>query len=602
VIRTIMRAFQLVHPEHRRQLWKLVPSLIIVSVLDLVIVTSAVTLMQLLAKPGKLNEMPWLYGAWQASGLEQGIFVSLVGFGVVLLVVGGNLFAAHNVYRVQQFCWSQVTNLGEDVLRSYLTRPYAYFLTKSTPELSHRLLVEVQDVVRAVLVGFLMVASRAVGAVLVIGWLVMQDPLLSLVLVISLGSLYGVLFVVLKRALRRIGKRRSVANKRRHQLTAEALVGVKEIKLYGQEEVALARFREPSVVYAGAQAMASAVAGMSRFLLEGVAFGAVLVVVLYFQVRGESLDGVLVMLGAYAVAGLRLLPTFQALLNGASRIQVEEAVLERIYEDLTTAPEPVQVDESLEISFEHSLALHSVGFQYPSAETRLFDGLDLEVRKGSWVAFVGSTGSGKTTLVDLLMGLLSPDEGRLQVDGHALEGLDEVVTWQRHIGYAPQSLFMSDTTVARNIAFGEAEPNMERVQQSARIAALSDFIERELPQGYDTEVGERGLRLSGGQRQRIGLARALYRDSDILVLDEATSALDNRTEAQVMAALREARAGSTVLMIAHRLTTTRHCDEIIVLEQGRIVDRGSYAELEARSPRFQEMLRAAGPAPATSSR
>ncbi|MCB9675612.1 MAG: ABC transporter ATP-binding protein [Alphaproteobacteria bacterium] len=597
MIRTIIRAFQLVHPEHRWALFRLLPAMCVVSILDLFVVTSAATFIRLLARPERLTEMPWLSMAWQASGMDQGPFLSAVGFVVVGLVLAGNTFAAHNTYRVQQFCWSQVTNMGEDVLRSYLNRPYAYFLAKSTPELSHRILVEVQYVVKAVLIGFLTVAARAVGAALVIGWLVWQDPMLSVVLVATLGSLYGVLFMLLKRLLYRVGRVRSVSNKWRHQLTAEALVGVKEIKLYGQEEVALARFREPSDEFADAQAKANAIAGMTRFLLEGVAFGAVLVVVLYYQIRGESLDGVLVMLGSYAIAGLRLLPTFQVLLNSATRIQVEEHALDLLYEDLTTAPEPVQVDDSVVVPFEESIALRDVTFQYPTAEKALFEGLELEIKKGAWVAFVGSTGSGKTTLVDLLMGLLTPDSGTLCVDDHVLSGPDEVIAWQRHLGYAPQSLFMSDTTIARNIAFGESEPDIERVRRSAEVAALAEFIEAELPKGYDTEVGERGLRLSGGQRQRVGLARALYRDSDILVLDEATSALDNRTEARVMQELRSARAGSTVLMIAHRLSTTRHCDEIIVLEQGRIVDRGSYDDLAQRSARFQEMLRAAAPAP-----
>jgi ABC-type multidrug transport system fused ATPase/permease subunit len=316
------------------------------------------------------------------------------------------------------------------------------------------------------------------------------------------------------------------------------------------------------------------------------------VVVVYLLAIGRPLEGALAMVGTYAVAAYRLLPALQAVFATASHVRFEMHALEQIHRDVTTAPSlerPVPAD----VPFTRSVELAGVTFRYPTATTTLFEGLDLVLEKGRWTAFVGSTGSGKTTLADLVMGLLLPTSGEVRVDGRPLRTTPEVLGWQRHIGYVPQAIFMSDDTVAHNIAFGHVDADRERIRAAAHVAAIDEFVERELANGWDTPVGERGIRLSGGQRQRLGLARALYERPDLLVLDEATSALDNETEKLVMERLRAAHRDTTVLMVAHRLSTTRHCDEILLLERGRTADRGTYDELLARSPLFRDLVQAA---------
>jgi ATP-binding cassette, subfamily B, bacterial PglK len=245
------------------------------------------------------------------------------------------------------------------------------------------------------------------------------------------------------------------------------------------------------------------------------------------------------------------------------------------------------------LPFKHSLDLRNLVFSYPEAKEAAIKKLNLSLKANSSIAFVGSTGSGKTTLVDIILGLLTPDEGELAVDGVAITPKN-VRNWQRNLGYVPQHIYLSDNSIAQNIAFGIPKDKIDltAVEKAARIANLHDFIINDLPGGYETIVGERGIRLSGGQRQRIGIARALYHDPAVLILDEATSALDNVTEESVFEAIRNVAKSKTAIMIAHRISTVRDCDVIYVIEQGRIVSQGSYEELLGSSDRFRALAQA----------
>ncbi|MCB9673086.1 MAG: ABC transporter ATP-binding protein, partial [Alphaproteobacteria bacterium] len=375
----------------------------------------------------------------------------------------------------------------------------------------------------------------------------------------------------------------------------EALLGVKEIKLHALETSVLKRFHEPNVEMASALTIVATMMRIGKPALEVVGVTGLVLIVVFFLATGRPLDGVLVLIGSYAVAAYRLLPTVQQGFAWLMTLQAEAAAA-RIVLSHIDAPLPT-VTGAEPVTLEREIALEGVRFTYPQTEQPVLEGIDVRIPRGSWVALVGSTGSGKTTLVDLIMGLLQPDQGCVRIDDRRLEDLADAAAWQTHIGYVPQSLFMSDTTVAGNIAFGQDTPDMDLVRSVARMACVADFVETELPQGYETAIGERGMRLSGGQRQRLGIARSLYRKPELLVLDEATSALDNRTEAAVVDALRENFASTTVIMIAHRLSTTRYCDQILVLERGKIIARGSYDELLETSAYFRTLVEASNEAP-----
>jgi ATP-binding cassette subfamily B protein len=305
--------------------------------------------------------------------------------------------------------------------------------------------------------------------------------------------------------------------------------------------------------------------------------------------HSEGISQILPTLAALALGAQRLLPTLQQIYSAwaniaGSRESLAEALL------LLNQTMPAYLEDSLPVQFRHAVQFDNVRFRYSSDGPWILDGFSLTLPKGARIGFVGRTGSGKTTTLDILMGLLSPTEGAFLVDGHPIRGRN-LVGWQRNVAHVPQNIYLADATFAENIAFGVTTENidLERVKRAARQAHIADFIEAR-PDGYEGTVGERGIRLSGGQRQRIGIARALYKQATLLVFDEATSALDNETEHLVMESIQNLEAGLTILLIAHRLTTLKNCDIIIELDHGRVVGQGSYETLLARSDSFRTMV------------
>jgi ATP-binding cassette subfamily C protein len=307
--------------------------------------------------------------------------------------------------------------------------------------------------------------------------------------------------------------------------------------------------------------------------------------------RGGASD-VIPLVSLFAFAGYRLLPAMQKVFQAATSIYFNQAILDTLHQDLTEDVTKRDLEIGEPIFFTKEIRLKNLSFSYPETSVTVLANINLTIRKNSTVGFVGTTGSGKTTLVDILLGLLVAQEGGLFVDDVPLTSQRQRA-WQQIIGYVPQDIFLSDDTVARNIAFGLADEKIEsdKVQAAAKIAALDTFISEELAHGYETIIGERGLRLSGGQRQRIGLARALYENPAILVLDEATSSLDGVTETAVMKAINNASKDRTVIMIAHRLSTVRDCDVIYLMEKGSIVAHGTFVELMETNATFKNMAK-----------
>ena len=296
-------------------------------------------------------------------------------------------------------------------------------------------------------------------------------------------------------------------------------------------------------------------------------------------------------LGLYAFAGYRLMPSLQAIFQGLTAMRFNTAVLEHLVEDFpASVPTFPRAAEVPRLRFSESIRFRNVTFRYPTAKSTLFHGLNLEIRAGSSVALVGETGSGKSTLADLILGVLRPDDGFIEIDGHRLDD-DSLRSWQQNLGYVPQAIFLTNDTLTRNIAFcvPDDEIDHDAVRRAAETACIDYFIRTELPQGYETVVGERGVRLSGGQRQRVGIARALYRDPEVIIFDEATSSLDGGTETSVVQEIVEVGRHRTILMIAHRLSTVRHCDKILLLSRGRVIDTGTYDDLLIRSPHFRAL-------------
>lgn len=554
-------------------------------------VASVLPVLAVLGNPGMIETNPALRWAYETFGFPStNRFLLVLGAASVLIVVMGAVVQSVTEYAIVRYGEMRRHSLSTRLLHQYLQQPYHFFLGRNSAELSQKIFSEVEVVVDSVLIPALRVPANAIVAATLVALLVIVDFQVAFGVALAVGGAFAAMYLVISRLLARLGEERVRTNRARFVTAAEAFGGIKDIKLLGREAVYLSRFQEPSFRFSAAQALARALALLPRYMIEAIGFGGVLAMAVVLMGTGQDLGHVLPMLGLYAFAGYRLLPAAQHIYHSVTALRFGLSSVDDLYEDLRrleTAPAP-QVTQRM--SLRESMRWVDVTFRYPDQLNPALEGVTLEIPAGTTAAFVGETGSGKTTAVDLILGLLRPTGGSIYVDGTLLDG-DHVRFWQNSIGHVPQHVYLADDTVIANIAFGvpEDEVCLAAVEQAARLAGLHNFIVRQLPKGYRTTIGERGVRLSGGQRQRLGIARALYTDPEVLVLDEATSALDTSTEREVMTAVYDLEGRKTVIMVAHRLSTVRHAARIFLLEEGRLVDQGSFAELARRSPRFREM-------------
>jgi ABC-type multidrug transport system fused ATPase/permease subunit len=420
--------------------------------------------------------------------------------------------------------------------------------------------------------------------------LVIADPLLAFIIGFTLGVAYLSLYKFTRSFLARIGKERLKANQKRFTIVSEAFGAAKELKVGSLEKAFLDRFSNPAKILARHSAIAGAISQLPRYALEMIAFGGMLLLILYLMVQKAIFVNILPLIALYAFAGYRLLPAFQQIYGSITQLKFVSPSLDAIHNDIKNLAPKISQKDKKNIPLNNAIELKNLHYQYPNTSRTTVKDININIPISSSVGIVGTTGSGKTTIIDIILGLLQPQKGSLEVDNIIIDK-NNCDAWQRSIGYVPQEIFITDDTLEANIAFGvdKNEINQDNIIQAAKIANIHDFVMKDLPQKYQTTVGERGVRLSGGERQRIGIARALYRDPKILILDEATSALDNLTEKLVMENIRNLGDKKTIIMIAHRLSTVRDCDIIFYLENGEIKDRGTYKQLIDTSEGFKKI-------------
>jgi ABC-type multidrug transport system fused ATPase/permease subunit len=428
------------------------------------------------------------------------------------------------------------------------------------------------------------------------------SPVPATILALLLGGAYVLVFRLVRRLLQQNGERAAAAGRSLVKSVAEACGGIKEIKLGGLEREFVSRHADSSRALADCQATGSIVPMLPRYVLEVVAFGSVIALVVVLFGSDRSFSAIVPEMTIFVVAGYRLMPALQAVFNGLAQVRYHQAALERVTHDLAGAPQPApHAPGAAKLPLQQEIALNGVSFTYPAAGQPSLIDITLTIPARSTVALVGPSGSGKSTLADLILGLLPPDKGEIAVDGLPLVG-ERMRSWQQSVGYVPQAVFLADDTVSRNIAFGlpAGQIDQSAVVAAARLANIHEFIEHELPEGFETLIGERGVRLSGGQRQRLGIARALYHSPQVLVLDEATNSLDGLAEEAIIEAIRLLARRVTVIMIAHRLATVRECDTLFLFDEGRVVDSGSFSDLVERNEQFQSLVQSSmGAAAAT---
>lgn len=595
---TIRKIFDLLSPRERWQAYGLFVAIVLMALLQVVGIASITPFLALVSNPTMIHDgdgtpralLRWAYETFGFT--DDTSFLIFVGVGVLLVFTFSNLFAMLTTWLMMRFSWHRNYTLSRRLLEHYLNMPYVFFLNRNSSDLSKNVLAEVKEVISGVLVPGMQALAKMAAAVAIIALLVAVDPVLAILSAAVLGGVYTVIYLLVRKKLTRIGEERVKANLQQYQAASESLGGIKDIKLLGKEGVFLKRYAQAAQRYAQNKAANEVISRLPHYLIETVAFGGMLLIVMYLLLVRGDIAQVIPTVGLYAFASYRLLPAIKEIFSGVTKVRFNTAALEAIHADFQQRSiEAVQrVRQAEPLPFQRSIELKGVTFSYPESSEPVLKDLNLIIEANTSVAFVGATGSGKTTTVDIILGLLQPDQGALLVDGVVIEETN-LRNWQNNLGYVPQHIYLSDDTIASNIAFGVPPKKVDRqaVERAAKIANLHDFIMSELPKGYDTMVGERGVRLSGGQRQRIGIARALYHNPAVLILDEATSALDNVTEKGVFNAVENVAKTKTVIMIAHRLSTIRNCDVIYLLEKGRIVAKGSYHELLESSLQFRMM-------------
>lgn len=544
----------------------------------------------ILISPERVFANPAAHGLIEFLGIDTpaGLVLPLtVSFAALALLAGGCRLLL--LWFSTRLAFASGADISMQVYRKTLYQPYPIHVSRNSSEVVNSIIHRVNGVVFWIILPLLTLISSSVLLVAVTAALIAIDPVVALTATAGFGLSYGAITLMTRERLLANGHCINDEQTRVIKALQEGLGGIRDVLLDGTQAFYCELYHQADRRLRHAYGDNNFIGGYPRPTME--ALGMVLIAGLAY-VLGQQEGGIsaaLPVLGALALGAQRLLPALQqaygawaSIIGGYAALADTVELLEQeiSIEDQRTRPP---------LPFGSAVALREIFFRYSSEAPWVLDGLDLTVRKGQHVGFVGSTGSGKSTALDVLMGLLPPTQGQICVDGKPIEGGD-IRAWQKTIAHVPQSIYLADSTLAENIAFGipRDQIDMARVREAAARAQISQFVE-DHPNGYSAHVGERGIRLSGGQRQRIGIARAMYKQAEILVLDEATSALDNITEQEVMDAIRGLDRNLTVIIVAHRLTTVRHCDVIYELKGGNVVASGTYAELLQASETFRNM-------------
>jgi ABC-type multidrug transport system fused ATPase/permease subunit len=501
---------------------------------------------------------------------------------LVLTFLIKNLFLLASMYFEQRSQFSLMNRIAQRLFETYLGQPYEFHLRHSSSVLMRNVEDYSGTVVYFLRPSLQLLADTLTGAGL-LAVLFAVDPLSTSIIAVLFG---GTAFVVLRLTRDRArgwGEKRLELRESFRSALLSGFGGVKEIKLFGRDREVTELHRRSVYGSARISYLFNIAQSVPRAVLEVLAVAGVATTVLVSILRGESARDSILIIALFGVAAFRILPSMNRVVVALQQMALARPGLEGAVEGLSLEVQESASSEIAPLGQFRELKLEDVVYQYPNTDMPVLDLERLSVRSGDSVGIVGSSGSGKSTLVDVLIGILSPLRGTIQVNGVDIARLRR--QWQDKIGYVPQHVYLMDTTLRRNVAFGLPEKSIsdEQVERALRQANLLEFVQT-LPNGWDTEVGERGVRLSGGQRQRLGIARALYGNPEVIVLDEATSALDAATEREIVESFREIAYDHTLIVVAHRTSTLKYCNRLIRLERGRIVQEGTFEEVIGSLP------------------
>lgn len=568
MITLLGKVWSLFTVSERRSAVLMLVMIVLMAFAETVGVMSIMPFLSVLGRPEIVQESAWLQWLYAASGTEDSRrFIVRLGLMSMAVVLLSSAFKTVTFHLVNRFVHMLRHSISARLLSRYLHQPYEFFLERNPSSLAKSVLSEADQITFDLLQPLSMLIAQGVVVLAMVALVFVYDPVMAVCIVAAVGALYGAIYLLVRRRLSRIGQARIEANTGRYQSCNEALGGIKDVQVTHSAAAYSDAYSRHSREFSRHSATAETLSASPLYIVEAVGYSGLILIALFLLIRSNDIAHVLPALGLYGFAAYRLLPAVQIMYRGFARLRFSSAALDSLHRDLSLPTDNSPKDDTPALEPKRDIRLRGIRYAYPSSPDKpVLDGVDLTIPANTSLGIAGKSGSGKSTLMDILLGLLQPQAGALSVDDLVIT-VDNVGAWQRAIGYVPQHIYLSDASVAENIAFGVAKKDidMQAVERAARAAQIHDFVVGELPQGYGTRVGDRGVRLSGGQRQRVGIARALYRDPPVLLLDEATSALDTATEDAVNSAIRMLSGSKTVVLIAHREASLRTCGQVVRL-------------------------------------
>ncbi|HIW49512.1 MAG TPA: ABC transporter ATP-binding protein/permease [Candidatus Blautia intestinavium] len=559
----------------KRRLAVLLVIIIIGSFLELMGVTIFMPFIEIIMDENAIqNSQPLsLLYAFCGFGSREAFLASIAGC-IIFIYIFKNVFIALEKNAIYKFSYNIQRRISTKLLSAYMSEPYTFHLNKNVAVLQ-RSMQEDTDLFAKGIIHAMEAMAEVVVCIAIGCYLFMVSRSITVIVIGLLIICLAVFMYISKRYSSAIGRQSQAYKGNIYKWMNQAIGGIKEIKVLNREDYFIERYDAYFAKYVRGLRINRLIGVLPKYVIETVCMTGLILAVIFKLFWGQNdMETFIPQLAVFAVAAFRLLPSVGKINEHMSATLYSAPSLDLIYHDLKEVEElpPRRQNELESWKFQSTLKIKNVSYHYPDAEENVIEGASFQIEKGSSVAFVGASGAGKTTMVDIILGLLVPQMGKITADGMDIE--KNISLWQKEIGYIPQTIYLSDDTIRNNIAFGIPEDRIdeEAVQNALHKAQLFDFVDS-LPNGLDTVVGDRGVRLSGGQRQRIGIARALYHDPEILILDEATSALDNETETSVMEAIDSLKGLKTMIIIAHRLTTIRNVDVIYEVADGKAVRR-----------------------------
>lgn len=519
----------------------------------------------------------------------------LIWGGALLLVVFAvkNIYLTFYYYVQAYYTYSRFYHISHRLMSSYMQAPYTFYLQRNTAELLRNTNQEVRIFINNVVNPSLVLAKAVFMALAIIMLLLVLEPVITLVVFLLLGPSVGGFLMLTQGRMKKYGTEEQEHRRGLIKSLNQGIGGIKDARVLNREVEFIEKFRYAAFRASTLMRAKEFISKIPMPIVETMAVAGMMLIALIMVFQGREIATIIPVLALFGMAIVRLMPALQQITHTITKLRYNIVAIDPIYSDMHQLAEyrkTFLADRKKQeaVKLEQAIEADNIRYRYPESDEWALDGVSFSIKKGQSVAFTGPSGAGKTTIVDVLLGLLEPVEGKILLDGKNIQ--DQISAWQRNIGYIPQFIYLSDETLRSNIAFGVSDKEIDdkKIWEALRLANLDEFVEK-LPKGLDTIIGERGVRLSGGQRQRVGIARALYHDPQVLVMDEATSALDNSTEKQIISAIEQLRGDRTIITIAHRLTTVMNCDVIYYMRDGKIESQGTYDELILKNQSFRNL-------------